>query len=368
MRESIRLLVMALVLIFGAALPLQAAEPFARGWTLDPASSTLRFQSVKIVTKDGVRSSKVEQSTFAAISGTIDEDGLATFRVSLDSIDTGVDLRNVRMRFLFFETFTYPEAVVTTRIDPAQLADLGEVRRKLVPLSYTLDLHGVKKEGTASVVLTLLGDDRVSVASEAPVSVAAADHNLDLGITKLQEAASVELIPSTTVTFDFTFRRNGSPGTADAAVAAAPVARGGTQIVAVDVAAGSTALEAVGDFDREACLGRFEILSKTDSITFRSGSARLDGRSDPILATVLDIVNRCPAMRVEVAGHTDADGSAATNQSLSEARAKTVGDYLVARGVPRERIATVGYGEARPAFPNDTENKWRNRRIEFSAN
>ncbi|MER9303864.1 hypothetical protein NKJ06_12875 [Mesorhizobium sp. M0293] len=38
---------------------------------------------------------------------------------------TGVDLRNVRMRFLFFETFKYPTAELTAKLDPAALADLA---------------------------------------------------------------------------------------------------------------------------------------------------------------------------------------------------------------------------------------------------
>ena len=45
--------------------------------------------------------SKVETSSFANFNGTLDENGLATLLVELNSVDTNVDLRNVRMRFLF---------------------------------------------------------------------------------------------------------------------------------------------------------------------------------------------------------------------------------------------------------------------------
>jgi OOP family OmpA-OmpF porin len=360
-RATLGLLLLSLLLAVTGASPGAAADPFARGWSLDPATSTLRFQSVKNETK-------VEQSSFAAIAGAIEEDGTATLRVSLDSVNTGVDLRNVRMRFLFFETYQFPEAVVTTRIDPALLADLPQVRRKHVPLTFTLDLHGVKKETQTTVVVTLLSDDLVSVASDAPISIAAADHNLELGVTKLEEAAGVSLIPSATVSFDFTFRRRGSAPPPALEVAALP-GDGASQARAYGAAVSpaSTALETAGDFDREACLGRFEILSKTDSIYFSSGSAALDERSEPILRTVLDIVGRCPGMTVEVAGHTDADGSQAVNQSLSELRARAVGEYLTAHGIEPARIRAVGYGEAKPAFPNTAATKWRNRRIEFAV-
>ncbi len=154
-----------LIAIAGAALPSAAAAedaPFARGWTLDPAASTLGFQSVK-------NGSVVATSGFATYTGTIAEDGTAELRFLLDSVDTKVDLRNVRMRFLFFETFRFPEAVVTTRVDPALLADLPTVRRKSLALPFSLDMHGVVREMQAEVTVTLLGDDRVAIASGAPV-------------------------------------------------------------------------------------------------------------------------------------------------------------------------------------------------------
>jgi len=66
----------------------------AGGWQLDPGASSIKFQSVK-------NGSKVETSSFANFNGTLDENGLATLLVELNSVDTNVDLRNVRMRFLF---------------------------------------------------------------------------------------------------------------------------------------------------------------------------------------------------------------------------------------------------------------------------
>jgi len=48
---------------------------------------------------------------------------------------------------------------------------------------------------------------------------------------------------------------------------------------------------------------------------------------------VLDVVRRCPGLRIEVAGHTDSDGSDVTNQQLSDARARSVAEYLIANGV-----------------------------------
>jgi len=341
----------AALLLMVSSLPASAQDGiFAGGWTLEPQASSLRFQSVKNLTK-------VESSGFAEFAGGIDDTGLATVRIFLDSVDTKIDLRNVRMRFLFFETFQFPEAVITARLDPAALADLPDLRRKIIPLSYTLDLHGVSRTEETEVAVTLISDDMVAVSTTAPISVSVADFGLDGGIAKLEEAANVVIVPSATVSFDFVFSR-AATGQDSVVTAAAQNRSGGA----------ATALEPQGNFDRAACVGRFEILSRTDNIYFTSGSARLDARSEPLLDSIVDIVSRCPDLVIEVGGHTDSDGSAAANQTLSERRAAAVTQYLISQAIPAARIRTVGYGEVRPVASNETpEGKRRNRRIEFAV-
>lgn len=339
------------LILFSAGLllsPVNAQENFFEGgWTLQRDASSLRFQSVKNVTK-------VESSGFVEFEGTIDETGSAKIRVFLDSIDTKIDLRNVRMRFLFFETFEFPEAVISAQIDARKLADLRQVKRKIVPLTFNLDLHGVSKQLQADVAVIYLSEDLVSVSTTAPISVAASDFALDGGIKKLEEAAGVVIIPSATVSLDFVFARNSALQEAD----------GDDEPAAQS--AKSTALEPEGNFDEEACKGRFEILSRTDNIYFPSGSARLDARSEPLLNSLVDIISRCPELIIEVGGHTDSDGSDASNQRLSERRAQSVKQYLIGKKIPDGRIRSVGYGESRPVAPNTSaEGKQRNRRIEF---
>jgi OmpA-OmpF porin, OOP family len=74
-------------------------------------------------------------------------------------------------------------------------------------------------------------------------------------------------------------------------------------------------------------------------------------------------------IRVEVAGHTDAVGTDAYNQKLSECRAQVVADYLAGHGVANAEIASVnGYGESRPIDTNDSaEGRARNRRTELNV-
>ncbi len=73
-----------------------------------------------------------------------------------------------------------------------------------------------------------------------------------------------------------------------------------------------------------------------------------------------------PGSVIEVQGHTDATGSEAANQRLSEARANTVAARLIAAGVPKERVRALGMGETAPMSDNQTEEgRALNRRVEL---
>ncbi len=69
---------------------------------------------------------------------------------------------------------------------------------------------------------------------------------------------------------------------------------------------------------------------------------------------------------LQIVGHTDSDGDAAYNQTLSEGRARSVANTLIANGVPSSRIQTFGRGESQPVASNLTpEGKAQNRRVEI---
>ena len=84
------------------------------------------------------------------------------------------------------------------------------------------------------------------------------------------------------------------------------------------------------------------------------------------MQSVAEIANRCPAVKIEVTGHTDSIGGKENNRQLSEQRARSVLGFLSQRGVAATRVEAAGYGDSRPIVPNDTEtNRAKNRRIEF---
>jgi outer membrane protein OmpA-like peptidoglycan-associated protein/polyisoprenoid-binding protein YceI len=373
-KAQVRLLGLLFLAAFTVGAQQAKAEP---AWILDPSASSLTYQSIK-------KNTIVETNSIRNITGRIEPDGSAKVEFDLDSVDTGVDLRNVRMRFLFFETFKYPTATLTAKVDLAAFADLKTKRRMTAPLTFSLDLHGVAKEMTAEVVVTMITDGMVSVASKAPIAVHVDDFGLLPAIEKLQQAANVSsIVPTASVSFDFIFNAEGSappaatasaePAAPAVAEAAAPSVESAVAIVeqpeVTAAAVGPVATDASkAEFTSDECLNRFEVLSKTGSIYFREGSARLDGASKPVLDAVIEVVGKCPKLKVEVSGHTDSDGSDDANLRLSERRAHAVVDFIHSAGVPSVQLSAVGYGESKPVVDNDTDkHKALNRRIEFAG-
>lgn len=83
-------------------------------------------------------------------------------------------------------------------------------------------------------------------------------------------------------------------------------------------------------------------------INYELGSARLTSASRSVIdSRLLALMRERPNIRIEVNAHTDSRGSAASNQSLSERRAKAVVDYLVGKGISKSRLVSRGYGESR---------------------
>lgn len=101
-------------------------------------------------------------------------------------------------------------------------------------------------------------------------------------------------------------------------------------------------------------------------VLFATDSATLRPEATNDLNNAARIINSLGSVRIVVEGHTDATGSEAYNQQLSQRRADSVKRYLVQRGVSASRLATRGFGESRPQATNTTkEGRRQNRRVEL---
>lgn len=101
-------------------------------------------------------------------------------------------------------------------------------------------------------------------------------------------------------------------------------------------------------------------------VNFAFDSAELTPESRVVLDEHVAVLEKEKGVTVEIAGHTDSTGPEEYNKGLSERRAKSVMEYLVSKGIPRERFKPVGYGASNPIASNLTrEGRGGNRRVEF---
>jgi len=102
------------------------------------------------------------------------------------------------------------------------------------------------------------------------------------------------------------------------------------------------------------------------SSLFDTGKSTLKPGSKTTLTRIAKQLETNPDLRISVEGHTDSVGSKESNQALSEKRANVVRDYLVAQGVPADRVTAVGHGEDEPVASNKTAaGRQQNRRVEL---
>ena len=179
------------------------AAPLAQGtWALDPAGSRLSYVSIKA-------GEVAEANRFDTLSGTVAEDGTASLDIDLASVNTGVDIRNERMREIFFGVAENPKATVTAKLDPAAFAGLAVGQSLVRPLKATVSLKGATGDVETEVLVTRVSADRVTVVPTAPVIVTTDMFGLTDELGELRALAQLPSItPAVPVTFSLSFTRS----------------------------------------------------------------------------------------------------------------------------------------------------------------
>lgn len=114
-----------------------------------------------------------------------------------------------------------------------------------------------------------------------------------------------------------------------------------------------------------------EAITITENLSYASGDYKVDVAGKNILDKVITVLNSDPNLSIEVSSHTDSKASDAFNLILSQKRAKAAIDYFIAKGINKNRLKAIGYGESRLLnnckndVPCSDEEHARNRRTEF---
>jgi hypothetical protein len=172
---------LAFLLLTGATLSAHA------DWYLDGESSRLSFISTK-----NANISEVQR--FLVLHGKVDPTGLAQVEVEMDSVNSGIPLRDERMRKDLFEIQTFPDAVITAQIDLRPINDLAPGAQLELRLPLTVSLHGKQHQYTTELLATRLDDRRFQVVTLEPLVINAEDFDLAPGLDSLRKVAGLSAI------------------------------------------------------------------------------------------------------------------------------------------------------------------------------
>ena len=178
-RSALRSLVF--LLLTGAALSARA------DWYLEGESSRLSFVSTK-------NANVSEVQRFLVLHGKVDPEGLAQVEVELESINSGIPLRDERMRKELFQIDRFSDALITTKIDLRPINDLAPGAQLELRLPLTVDLHGQKHTYNAQLLATRLDDRRFQVVTLEPLVINAEDFDLAPGLEALRKMAGLSAI------------------------------------------------------------------------------------------------------------------------------------------------------------------------------
>lgn len=167
-------------------------------WTLNKQASNLTFTTTK-------NASKTEVQSFQQISGTIKRN-VASLVVNLNSVSTGIEIRDERIKDLFFETKLFPQAAVKIKLSNSgiEMMKVGDIKE--VELEAELNIHGIKQKAMVNAQIIYLESNKLLVNSIKPLIINLQAFKLLNGVNLLREIAHLKSINAAVpVTFNLMF-------------------------------------------------------------------------------------------------------------------------------------------------------------------
>lgn len=180
-----------------------ATAPAAAGdWAIDAAASHVDYVSIKA-------GEVAEANRFEKLTGSVGADGAARVEIDLASVNTGVEIRDERMREIFFQVAEFPTAVITAQLDPAKFAALEVGQVVVQPVTAKVAVKGMEADVEAQVQIARIADNRVIAATTRPIIITTDMFGLTDELGELRALAQLPSIsPAVPVTFTLAFTRS----------------------------------------------------------------------------------------------------------------------------------------------------------------
>ncbi|MEM5498566.1 YceI family protein [Paraglaciecola mesophila] len=167
-------------------------------WQLLNKDSQLNFISTK-----NIKVSEIHH--FSNLSGSLTSAGELSVDIDLASVETGIDIRNSRMREKLFMVENFPKATLTASL-PKEIVAFTKGQAGTFTIPAKLSVLGQHKDIEVKVQVTKTDHNRFVATSVQPVMISAGDYGLQEGIDWLQNVAGLSSIsPNVPVTFNLTF-------------------------------------------------------------------------------------------------------------------------------------------------------------------
>jgi polyisoprenoid-binding protein YceI len=172
----------------------------AGAWKIDAPQSNLNFVTTK-AGQPGV-AAVAENQLFKRFSGGMDAQGKMTLAIDLASVDTGVEIREERMRTMLWNVKATPQAVFTAQLNAVALNSLSSAGTTDLEVAGALTMAGQTKPVTAKLRVNRIGANQLLVVTRTPIIINSNDFGLKAGVEALREIMGLNVLsPSAPVSF-----------------------------------------------------------------------------------------------------------------------------------------------------------------------